>query len=227
MAIRDVLVFTPVLRLEPETVQAIFALEWEGAISYLFQRDNPLAAPEGAGEAFVRATGVGNHLHQYRRGRQAFLQGSYDAMLVVESDIVPPPFALRRLAALEVDVAYGVYVFRRNNVINVFERYADNNGQPARNIGESLSLHPRKLQAALRAGKVRCSGAGLGCTLIRRHVLERFDFRTLTQELHPQVHCDTWFTHDVHGAGFEQMADMTVVCGHKREDGEILWPSWK
>lgn len=225
--IKDVLVFTPVLRLEPETVQAIFALEWEGAISYLFQRDNPRVAAEGASEAQERATGVANHHHQYQRGRQVFLQGAYDAMLVIESDIVPPPFALQRLAALDADVAYGVYVFRRNNVINIFERYPDNNGQPARNVGESLSLHPRKLQAALHAGKVACSGAGLGCALIKRHVLERFAFRILTEEMTPQVHCDTWFTHDVHGAGFKQVADMTVVCGHKREDGEVLWPSWK
>lgn len=212
----DVLVFTPVYRLEPETVEAIFALEWDGPISYLFQRDNPHPGNE-------RHTGVANHLHQYRRGREAFLHGRYDAMLVVESDIVPPTFALQRLAALECDVAYGVYVFRRHRAINIFERYP----QPARNPGESLSVSPRKLAAALRAGVVACSGAGLGCTLIRRHVLERFDFRTLSAELHPQVHCDTWFTHDVYGAGMSMMADMSVVCGHKDENGEMLWPSWR
>lgn len=212
----DVLVFTPIYRLEPETVAAIFALEWDGPISYLFQRDNPLPGTE-------RHIGVANHRHQYQRGREVFLQGRYDAMLVVESDIIPPPCALQRLAALECDVAYGVYVFRRNNVINVFERYP----QPARNPGESLSLHPQKLAKALRDGVTPCSGAGLGCTLIRRHVLERFEFRTLSPEMKPQVHCDTWFTHDVYGAGMSMLADMTVVCGHKDETGVVLWPSWK
>lgn len=224
----DVLVFCPVYRLEPETIDAIFALEWDGPISYLFQRDNPVTdgeiSPKVEGQHDrERIRGVLNHHHQYERGREAFLHGRYDAMLVVESDIVPPPYALQRLAALECDVAYGVYVFRRHKTINIFERYP----QPARNPGESLSVHPRKLWEALRAGVVECSGAGLGCTLIRRHVLERFPFRTLSADMNPQVHCDTWFTHDVYGAGYSMKADMSVVCGHKDEHGEILWPSWK
>lgn len=224
----DVLVFCPVYRLEPETVKAIFALEWDGPISYLFQRDNPVTDAEispAVEDQHIRARikGVRNHYHQYQRGREAFLNGSYDAMLVIESDIIPPPDALKRLAALDADVAYGVYVFRRNQVINIFERYP----QPARNPGESLSLHPQKLQKALRDGVVECSGAGLGCVLIRRHVLERFPFRILSEDMNPQVHCDTWFTADVYSAGLTMKADMTVVCGHKDENGEVLWPSWK
>lgn len=217
----DVLVFTPVLRLEPETVEAIFALRWEGAISYLFQRDNPFCDR-------TRSAGVLNHLHQYQRGREVFLKGSYDAMLVVESDIIPPPEALERLAALDADVAYGAYVFRRTPVVNVFERYAPAaDGTPARNVGESLQVNPRKLRAALRAGVVECSGAGLGCVLIKRRVLEAIEFRTLSPAMNPQVHCDSWFTEDVYRAGYRMMADLHVVCGHKDEDGTILWPPWK
>lgn len=204
--VRNILVFTPILRLEPETVEAIFSLEWDGPISFLLQRDNPT----GEGHA--------DHLHQYQRGREIFLNGPYDAMLVVESDIIPPPDALTRLAALEADCAYGVYRFRVSNVINIFELYP---GKP-RNVGESLSLHPRKLRSAVKAGSTSCAGAGFGCVLIKRRVLEKVPFRMEWPE--NGGHCDSYFCTDVLRAGFTQKADMNVICGHKHENGEILWP---
>lgn len=200
-----VFVFTPVYRLEPETVTALLALEHDGPLGLYLQRDNP------------HADARDNITHQYQAGRRAFLATDYDAMLVIESDIVPPPDTLRRLAALGADVAYGHYVFRVTPVSNVFERYP---GQPA-NEGESLSIWPEKYAAAVTAGVVDCSGAGLGCALIRRHVLERFDFH------HPASdggHCDTWFNRDVLRAGMLQRADMQLMCGHKTTDGKVLWP---
>lgn len=230
--LRDVLIFTPVYRLEPETVQALMRLEFEGATTLMLQRDNPHLTPrpdltprppslEGKGERDRERAGKANHLHQYRRGRETFLAGKWDAMLVVESDIIPPADALRRLAALKVDVAYGVYRFRVSDVVNIFERYPDNNGQRPRNVGESLSCKPWLLKRAVSMGRFPCSGAGLGIVLIRRRVLEAIDFRME----HPEgAHCDTFFSRDVLTHGFSQMAEMRVICGHKDEKGEVLWP---
>ncbi|MFW6069661.1 MAG: hypothetical protein ACOC9X_01335 [bacterium] len=213
----DVLVFCPIYRLEPETVEAIFALEWDGPISYLFQRDNP--AP-----VVSRSDGVANHLHQYRRGREVFLDGRYDAMLVIESDIIPPPYALRRLAVLDCDLAYGCYVFRRGDpVVNLTEDYGQGQRQRACNVGESLTV--RGLWPwALRQGVVEVSGSGLGCVLIRRHVLEAIEFRALNPALKPRIHCDTWFTAAAYRAGYSMKADTSVLCGHKTPAGNVLWP---
>jgi len=218
---KDILIFTPVLRLEPETIQAIFALTWDGAISYLFQRDNPI--PEQR-DRLKRS--VMNHLHQFQRGREVFLKGRYDAMLIVESDIIPPPDALQRLWDLQCDIAYGSYVFRHSKmgdepIVNIFERYKPWPELP-RNEGESLTVR-RKWKAALAQGVVECSGAGFGCTLIRRHVMEAIPFRVEW----PQNggHCDTYWTRDAYRKGYKMLADTSVICGHKREDGVILWPT--
>lgn len=215
--VRDVLVFVPVYRLEPETVKAVLAMEWDGAISYLFQRDNP--APEMRDKLKRNVT---NHLHQYKRGREAFLRGRYDAMLIVESDIIPPADALQRLAQVGTDVAYGVYRFRGSDIVNIFERYRDRNGIRARNIGESLSVRHSVFRRAVRMGVYPCSGAGFGCVLIKRKVLEQIEFRVE----YPKngSYCDSFWTEDVYRAGFTMAADMRVVCGHKDENGEILWP---
>lgn len=202
-----VMVFTPYgPRLEPETVQAVLALRWSGPLRILMQRDNPHGGD-----------GRKNILHQYAQARALLLAGNDDAMLTIESDIIPPPDTLERLAALDADVAYGVYRFRVSDVVNIFERYP---GSP-RNEGESLSVWPARLAAARRAGITPCSGGGLGCALIHRHVLDQLPFR-----LEDTAHCDTYFNRDVLRGGYRQMADMGVICGHKSETGEILWPSF-
>jgi hypothetical protein len=52
-------------------------------------------------------------------------------------------------------------------------------------------------------------------------VLEAFDFRLKENDA---AHCDTYFNQDVLRANLTQKADMNLVCGHKTEDGEIVWP---
>lgn len=211
--LKDVLVFVPVWRLEPETIQAVHNLEWEGPLSLLLQRDNPY--PDQRDKLKRK---VLNHLNQYQRAREVFLAGRYDAMMVVESDIIPPPDAIKKLAALDTDIAYGVYRFRLANVINIFELYP---GKP-RNVGESISIRPGRLAAAVRDGVTKCSGAGFGCIMIQRPVLEMVEFRIDWPK--NGSYCDTPFIKDAHRRGFEQMADMSIICGHKDEQGQILWP---
>ncbi len=216
--IRDVMVFVPVYRLEPRTMQAVMKLKWNGAITRVFQTDNP-----HNGSADKRAPdGVLNHLHQYTRGRESFLAGRYDAMLIIEHDIVPPKDALMKLAALNVDMAYGVYVFRvrNSNTINIFERYPDNNGERARNPGESLSCKPWLLWRAIREKKWPCSGGGFGCILIRRRVLEKISFRLDGGT----GYCDSPFTEDAYRAGYLMAAEMTVLCDHIDKDGTVFKP---
>lgn len=178
------------------------ALEWSGPLSFLLSRDNP--------------TGDGklDHLHQYQRGREAFLRGPYEGMLVVESDIVPPANALQELAAIECDVAYGCYRLRVPGpaVVNVFERYP---GQ-ARNVGESLSVRGLWGQAC-EQGIVECSAGGLGCVLIRRRVLDAIDFRT-----EDHVWCDTFWARDVYAAGFSMKANTKIQCDHIAIDGTVF-----
>lgn len=206
--ISKVQVFTPVCRLESETIQAVLRLEWPEPLSWILQRDNPTD------------NGRVNILHQYQMARERFLQGTDEAMLVIESDIIPPKDALQKLAALDADVAYGVYRFRTSNIINIFERYSEK----PKNMGESFSIHPKKLAWARKRVRIPCSGAGLGCVLIKRHVLTAIQFR---MEGKDGAHCDTFFNRDVLQAGYSQMADMSVICGHVNEQGEILWPFQK
>jgi hypothetical protein len=87
-------------------------------------------------------------------------------------------------------------------------------------MGESLTI--RGLwPAALQQGIIDCSGSGLGCTLIRRHVLERAPF-----EPAPGGGFFDWhWTQTVYAQGWRMMADCLLHCGHVDTDGTVLWPA--
>lgn len=202
----DVMAFTAVYHLKPETVMGIFSLEWDWPLTILLQRDNP------------SGNGWNDHLHQYQRGREAFLAGRYEGMLVIEDDILPPPDTLKRLAKLVeqgADLAYGVYMFR-GKVVNVLEKYK----KPARNMGESLSVRGL-YRAAVKQGIVDCSGSGLGCVLITRKVLEAIPFNAPKDP----GYCDWDWTERVYRAGFVMRADMAIRAGHAiGEGGAAVYP---
>lgn len=201
----DVMVFVPVLGIEAETVRSIFAMELQGAVTLLMQRDNPSGNP------------FADHLHQYQRGREIFLAGRYDAMLVIESDMIIPRDALTRLAALEADLAYGCYVYRGGGVVNILERYSPD----ARNPGESLSIR-HLWHAAQKKGVIECSGSGLGCVLIQRKVIESVPFADEMTHGYTQFFDFPW-TCAAYDAGFTMKADCDVQCGHIDRDGTELW----
>lgn len=203
-----VLGFCPTYRVEPETVAALIAQEWHGAYDVLFTRDNPHPSDD---------RGRANILHNYQKGRRAFLDGGYDALFIVESDILPPSDALEKLAACDSDLAYGLYLFRNHEPLGSFTcnvyRYT---GGPYPD--QPLTTFFDEYREAW--GKViPCSGSGLGCVLIQREVLVSTDFRG------SNAHCDTAFTDDVWRAGYSMKADMSVVCGHKFPSGAVVWPA--
>ena len=204
------LVFCPTHRLEPETVTAIFEIRGEG-VDYLFTRDNPHDNSLDRGRA--------NILYNYQKGRRAFLDGSYDQMLVIENDMIPPPDTLEKLTACNADLAYGLYCFRHGDKPSYWQmnayRYVENKRTYP---DQPISLFPKALRQAW--GKViPVSGGALGCVLIKRSVLEAIDFRG------GDTWCDHYFTLDAWRGGYDMKCDMSVTCGHIRPDGLILWPT--
>lgn len=205
-----VLVFCPLNpnapRLWGRTVQSIFRLEWEGPLDWLFVAgDNPHDA------AYENVT------HNYERARRAALEGGYDALLCVESDMIVPPDAIAGLLACESDVAYGLYVWRHGRrKWSAYTTLEDRRGV-------SLSDDPAAAQAAW-GGIVDVAGVGLGCTLIRRNVLSGINFRMGDN---PKVSCDWYLALDCQAAGFTQRANLGVVCGHQtyKPFPQIIWPT--
>ena len=186
-------------------IDAAFALEWPERLDYLM-----LVGGDDLDTPFKNIT------HKYKYARQVMLDSGYDALLTLESDIIAPPDALLKLAAVEADVAYGLYVWR--GIWPFWSAYS----QLTKRIGRTVAMDKEKALDAW--GKViEVAGIGHGCTLIHRRVLEVLDFRLADDMAYC---CDWTFGLDCQAHGFVQKCDTSVVCGHIKLDPEICiaWP---
>lgn len=193
----DLLVFIPVFRLVLETVDAVVQLRWAGGrIDRLF------------GEDLLTLPGPANHLAQYQQAWT--LAQQYDALVTVESDIVPPAdTALRLWECLQhADVALGLYVFRTTERVNACP--------PGHNVGQGYTLEQLR---GLWGRVVPVSGVGFGCAMFSRRALEIMPRQCNT-------YCDLLWFQDALQAGLRVVCDTGVVCGHVWQS-EILYPSPK
>jgi hypothetical protein len=184
------------------SLTSIFRLEWDRPLPMVFGReDNP------------RTTHYWNLADKHNEARRMALEGGFDALFFVESDMILPPHALRKLAKLDTDVAYGLYCNRHGWRQWLAFTYIDRTG--------SVSLSRDKEKARAYWGKpIDTMGAGMGCTLIHRRVLEEIEFRVPPKG---DVADDWLFSLGCIEKGFRQTHHLGVVCGHISPRG-ILWP---
>ncbi len=186
-------------RLHDLTWQSIQGLAWDQPLDILLMRDDAPDSPH-----------IANLTAKLNRAQAIFLQGSYDAMFVVESDMVIPSLALQRLSRVKASVAYGVYCTRRGT--QRWLAYAALEGN-----GEGPVARPSEW------GKVmETHGVGFGCTLIHRPVLEAFEFRA-----GPDGEGADWnLAKDLVANGYTQAHDFGVLCGHILHDESNLRIAW-
>lgn len=231
-----ILGFTPLhpdYGIRPQTKQAIEAIvaSCSDPIDWLYSRnDNPFDLSND------------NITYQHNKARDMFLAGGYDALLSIEADMIPPADTVEGLVGCESDIAYGLYVWRPEHhrrwsayqTLGIFG-------------GHSFSLRHDTAKDAW--GNVRdVKGLGMGCTLIKRPVLERLEFRLYdgrqdwiadevteagrkmginingNKDVRSMVHDDWLLALEAEHYGFTQRCNFGVVCGHIDHDGRILWP---
>lgn len=187
-------------RLHDLTWQSIQDLLWDQPVDILLMRDDAPDSPH-----------MSNLTAKLNHARSLFLQGNYDAMFVVESDMVVPPHALLRLTRVKADVAYGVYCTRRADYRWLaYAALGDRNGE-----GPVVKAEWGKV--------VETRGVGFGCTLIQRRVLEAFEFR----EGQNGEGADWNLAKDLEANGYRQAHDFGVLCGHiltRNAPHQIVWP---
>lgn len=215
MTAPHVLVYCPLApvgtRIYDRTYQSIMDLHWYAPLDIVWGRQDMEKHPGDYG-------GKHNLMEKYRQARRLALSGGYDALLTVESDMIIPRLTLERLTRLDADIAYGLYCSRHmNHPWLAFSEIDDNF------VGETFSNDPDLCLAAW-GNAVDSYGIGMGCTLIWRRVLERIDFRCPDMAV-----ANDWFLAlDAKEAGFRQVHDCGVVCGHidnsTPADPVIYWP---
>ena len=206
-----VLIFTPTwklangdLAIHPDCEASIDAQQFNGEVDWALSTAQPYPVPDHR-----------NVLEHYKTARLWLLRGDYDALLTVEHDnVLPDPDVLQRMYDTPGDVIYAPYMLRHGmRMLSVWQYIND------RNLGMSLSNYPYELAQYKRQGYGRICGVGYGCTLFRRHVLERLEFRDGRDGV--QVCPDIPFAEDALREGFVSMGRFDAPVAHY-ENGQRL-----
>lgn len=204
---KSVLVFCPVhpvTGLHPMTRAALDALTYPRREMWLSYGDNPYTGFNALTDARC------NILHNYVKARDVMLAGTWDYLLTLESDMVPPVDVIETLMSHKAEVAYSLYVFRNSKKWSAYVELKP---------GYGLSLSETPQDAVDSFGEVlEVAGQGLGVTLISRKAMQAVEFHG-----YHGTACDGWFAIDLQAAGIKQVCDTNCVSGHIHE-GAVLYP---
>lgn len=138
------------------------------------------------------------------------IQGGFDYLLAVDSDIILPKDALVKMLEHDKDLVAGMYRMRRPE--QVVEIYDTNYWQyPQQQLLESTEL-------------LEIGGCGFGCVLVKTYVLAAVGYPQF--KYHQAWRFSDTFSEDndfckkARDKGFRLWCDPTIRCGHK---GTTVW----
>jgi len=177
----------------------------------------PVELLTGGSMAWPRARRRANEREKFMRARDMALGGGYDALLLVQDDVIVPPDALPRLQAVlagGADVAYSLAV--RRDAGHHWSALLEMRGEH-----HLLALSEDETRArAVWGGVLDVPGIALYCTLINRRAL-----RAMTCEIRG-IHAADWYmAEDWQAAGLVQRCDTGCRVGHQLDADTVLWPS--
>jgi len=199
-----VLVFCPTVEWpEPEVAEAIFHQDFAGSFDVMVTRDNPHRAMVDVLQNIQLA---------YEKMRQTALKMGYDKVWVVESDTIPPRDALAKLDAVGAPVVGGLYGLRHGAAATNLCKINAQSQETGQGVHwDEVKAHWGEL--------MEVGGTCMGCVLIERAVLDGFCFITGERFAPDMPFANYCIKH-----GIRQVAHLGVVCGHKKSNGDIIWP---
>ena len=177
--------------IEIETAISIANLDWDGhAIDY------------------THADGAGVYGVAQARNRlvQKAIDGNYDKLLMIDSDMIVPEDTIRLLLDPEVPIVTGVARYKNDSMrAPLFKGFQDATGSDAYRWDE------------IPAGRFQIQSGGVACAMIDVDLLKRLPRPWFVwEERENGTYCgeDIGFYEKVRAAGITPMADGRVKCGH-------------
>lgn len=136
------------------------------------------------------------------------LRDNYNYLFSIDSDIVLPTDALKKMLEADKDMITGLYIQRIEDTHTV-EVYRSTNGDGRAHIPYELLKGK---------GIVEVAGCGFGCVLVKRKVMEGlkypyFVYRSALDHAHTYSE-DVYFCKQATDAGFTIWADTSILCDH-------------
>lgn len=134
------------------------------------------------------------------------LKGGYDAVLMVDSDVIIPEDTLERFLESPVPICFGLCP-RKNTDKRLTTAYKLGTA----NYDNAYSYDE------LNLSRLECRGVGAACVLIRREVFEAMKypyFKYVTYDDGRLLSEDFYFCEEARNRGYVIWADTRVRCGH-------------
>ena len=143
--------------------------------------------------------------------RDVFLKGNYDYLMSIEIDIIPPANVIEKLLSSKKDIVsvpYFIDFGKKSNLLMIHLRKTkgEKAHEPYR-VGFDEDFDDYNGNVNLVYSN------GIGCSLIKRHVLEKIKFR-----YGPLGYSDTYFYQDVWEAGLNNYVDTSMIAKHFNSD---------
>lgn len=187
---KRVLIAVPTFdKAEPECFKAIYDMEKPCLCSF----------------EFVKGYGIAKARNDIARRA---VEGGYDYVLMVDSDVVVPHDALALMLEGDADVVFGCYP-RKNTSTGQSELFSE-----GRDFGDENNIPYAQLD--LEGNRIEVKGSGMGCTLIKTASFERVGFPWFEYVQYSDGNVlseDLRFCEKAEGV-LKMQADTRVRCGH-------------
>lgn len=149
--------------------------------------------------------------------RKKVLDEGFDYWLSLESDLLPPKDIIWRLLPHQKSVVGVIYYLGAWDDPKIPKPAClfTLDMKDGHQMGTRM-LHPSESAKMLNTGLQKVHGVGLGCTLIKRSILERYGFWTDTR--FDNKHSDVYFYMDLHNAGIPIYVDTDITVPHFASD---------
>lgn len=144
--------------------------------------------------------------------RDYIKRNDYDYWFSLESDVVPKnKDVIERLMCNYLPVVGGLYKIGFEDLRRycIFLKHRYENGSNGTRV---ISDEEHKQIDSLKNGLIKVHGCGIGCTLIRRDVCDRFPF--WTDERFDNKHSDVYWYMDLDISGIPVYVDVSIRADH-------------
>jgi glycosyltransferase involved in cell wall biosynthesis len=139
---------------------------------------------------------------------------NYDYLMFIESDLIPPKDIIQRLLNHNVSVVGALYFLeaphpdgRKIKIPCTFVSQVSSTGETSTRI---IKLH--EVAGYLNTGLRKVHGVGLGCTLIRRDIVNQFPF--WYDERFIDKHSDVYFFMQLQNKSIAVYQDTNIIVPH-------------
>lgn len=152
--------------------------------------------------------------------RYKMLSEGYDYLLSVEVDLYPPHNVIELLLGHCKDIVALPYFIGFKNKVQEFKIPCIFYKTVKHSLGGTRLISLKEANTFFNKGLQEVHGCGLGCTLIRRHIVEKFPF--WTDERFTNKHSDVYFYMDVNNAGYKVFVDSDYCVEHDNSDWQSV-----